>query len=200
MYLQVVMSVFQCVLHSDQCLNLFDRLELAADKEFRLQKRMSSSVKHVYQSMNTASWSDLFSCNAYSFEKFVAWSLLTSQWCFCSSVRFAAEASFTFWWCSCSFEKFITWSSFTFWWCFCSSERFIAWSSLTFWWCSYSSAKFAAEASFTFWWCSCSSERFVAWSSLAYQALFSFHCDSCSWNWCSVFMKSMNSCWLEYFL
>jgi len=49
------MSVFQYVLHSDQCLNLFDKLELAADKEFKLRKRMLFSMKHVYQSMNTVS-------------------------------------------------------------------------------------------------------------------------------------------------
>ncbi len=71
------MSVFQCVLHSDQCFNLFDRLELAADKEFKHWKRMLSFVKHVYQSMNIVSWSNLFSCNA------------------CSSARFITEASFT---------------------------------------------------------------------------------------------------------
>ncbi len=58
------MSVFQCVLYNDQSFNLFDRLELAADKEFKHWKRMSSFMKHVYQSMNTVSWSDLFSCNA----------------------------------------------------------------------------------------------------------------------------------------
>ncbi len=33
------MFVFQCVLHSDQCLNLFDRLELAANKEFKHWKK-----------------------------------------------------------------------------------------------------------------------------------------------------------------
>ncbi len=71
------MFVFQCVLHSDQCLNLFNKLELAANKEFRHWKRMLSSVKHVYQSMNTVSWSDLFSYDA------------------CFSARFAAEALFT---------------------------------------------------------------------------------------------------------
>ncbi len=49
------MSVFQCVLHSDQYFKLFNRLELATDKEFKHRKRMSSSVKHVYQSMNTVS-------------------------------------------------------------------------------------------------------------------------------------------------
>ncbi len=70
------MSVFQCVLHNDQCFNLFDRLELAADKEFKLWKRMLFSMKHVYQSMNTVSWSNLFSCNAYSSARFVTWSSL----------------------------------------------------------------------------------------------------------------------------
>jgi len=34
------MSVFQCVLHSNQCFNLFDRFELTADKEFRFQKKV----------------------------------------------------------------------------------------------------------------------------------------------------------------
>jgi hypothetical protein len=53
--LQVIMSVFQYVLHSNQCFNLFNRLELAANKEFKLRKRMLSSVKHVYQSMNITS-------------------------------------------------------------------------------------------------------------------------------------------------
>ncbi len=102
------MSVFQYILHSDQCLNLFDRLELAADKEFKLRKRMSSFVKHVYQSMNTVSWSDLFSYDAYFSARFVTWFSLASQWCSYSSVRFVAEASFIFWWCFYSSEKFIT--------------------------------------------------------------------------------------------
>ncbi len=84
------MFVFQCVLHNDQYFNLFDRLELAADKEFKHWKRMSSSVKHVYQLMNTASWSNLSSCNA------------------CSSVRFAAKALLASWWCFYSSAKFIT--------------------------------------------------------------------------------------------
>ena len=109
------MSVFQCVLHSDQCLNLFDRLELAADKEFKHRKRMSSSVKHVYQSINTVSWSDLFSYDA------------------CSSARFAAEASFTSQWCFCSSAEFVAWSSLAFRWCSCSSAEFVTWSSLAFW-------------------------------------------------------------------
>ncbi len=73
------MFIFQYVLHSDQCFNLFDRLELAADKEFKHRKRMSFSVKHVYQSMNIISWSDLFSCNACSSARFAAEALLTSQ-------------------------------------------------------------------------------------------------------------------------
>ncbi len=158
------MSVFQCVLHSDQCFNLFDRLELAANKEFKHQKRMLFSVKHVYQSMNTASWSDLSSCDA------------------CSSAKFAAEVLFTFQWCFCSFAEFVAWSSLASQWCSYSFAKFVAWSLLAFQWCSCCSAEFVTWSSLMFWWCFCSFERFVAWSSLAYQALFSFHCDSYSWN------------------
>ncbi len=51
---------------------------------------MLSSVKHVYQSMNTVSWSDLSFYNA------------------CSSAKFAAEASFAFQWCFCSSAEFVT--------------------------------------------------------------------------------------------
>ncbi len=71
------MSIFQCILYSDQCFNLFNRLKLAANKEFKHQKRMSFSVKHVYQSMNIISWSDLFSCNACFSARFIAKTLFT---------------------------------------------------------------------------------------------------------------------------
>ncbi len=50
---------------------------------------MSFSMKHVYQSINTISWSDLFSYDACSSAKFAAEASFAFQWCFCSSARFA---------------------------------------------------------------------------------------------------------------